>query len=520
MKTVAQQARAPGGPARADPLTERPDRRALGLLQTTVGNAAVSSVIRHLTIQRQPVTGQAKGPSKGAVLALGRWQGRVLTFGGLSIPLSEGAAKEFLAGQARAAFPDLEAIDVRSLGSVAGDRRAPVTSAEHRGAWAALAEAFEDWLPPMIRGERGPRGLPSAVAVDEALEGAMTVGRSPVPVRGIYLDATGVALLDDFHTPAEYRRIVTALASGGNAHVDIVIQHGAGGERQSRIAAGTRTVTGSPLPAEMRGPLVQGGWDAKDFLPDPPPGGAGAAKGASSGAGTAAGGRAAAGAGEHAPVRGHGPAESSGAHRAPAHAGSHAVEAGTDAARAGRWAKLGRVGRLLAEGILFALPDIALQIIMYRLEGQLDEQEKTNLRYGWEISIAPALDKYVESQQEELARREEQKLERCFLVVEFDVEYRAADKYGGMFGSPGPYLYESMTFRSARLANEKASSHKLVAQSKLHSWHGPDAPMPFKTYRVVTSIKLIESEELLKFEREAEARGYGGGRQYGRIPEY
>jgi hypothetical protein len=499
VKSLVDQARSQASSGGSSQPSRRPSS-ALGSLQATAGNAALSWAIARLSIQRSPPKRLPAGKAGGAVLALGRWQNRVLSFGGMSIPLSPGAAKEHLANEARAAFPGLDPVDVGSLSSVAGDKRAPVTSAEHGGAWATLADWFEHAESAGV--PRGARGLPSAVAVDEALEGAITVGGRPVRIRGIYLDATGVQLLDDFHTPAEYRRIVTALASGGNSKVEIVIRHGASGEHVSRIPAGARTVKGAPLPAEMRGPLVQGGWTGGDFLVDQPPPGAGAG----------------AMAGERAALEGHGVGATKAARVRPPVA-SGAAEMGSEAVRVGRWGRLGRAGRLLAEGILLAVPDIALQIIMYKLQGQLDDQEQTNLGYGWKFNIAPHLEKYVESQEQELIRREARKLERCYLTVEFDVEYRAADKFGGFAASPGPYLYERMAFKSARLATEKSSSHKLVAESKPGSWFGPKDPMPFKTYRIVTSILLIEAPELLKFERDIETRGYGGGRQYGRIPE-
>lgn len=194
--------------------------------------------------------GKAKGKGRGTVVALGRYQRKVL---GMS-----GNFEKALLMEAQ------EATGLRSilLLEVGG---------ELEGAQGRTTQAMSELFDRLW-----PSGLASGALVHEALEGGGAMN-----VRAIYLDTADVDLMrggplssrsaaghlagSGAQTSAEYRNVIAAIASG-NHNVDVYLRHEGG---LSVIKAHATEVTGAPLPEALRPHLPP------SFFRGRPPGGGG-----------------------------------------------------------------------------------------------------------------------------------------------------------------------------------------------------------------------------------------------------
>ena len=225
-------------------------------LQHALGNRAVAWIVQHQRapdrtppkVQRQDHEGSAARPAGGgdAVVVLGRWSQQITIPGRDPITLPAEGSRALLRGQAVAVLPGHEAVEIFQLPGAFGPSESGETpGAPRQGAFPALGQ--ENVRDVDRTGPPGWRGLPSGVAVQEALEGGLTIqGRR---VRAIYLNVDRVDLTRDTQTSSEYRQVVAALASGRNTEVDIVVRHGS---HTSIVRRGRNTVEGDPLPASLR----------------------------------------------------------------------------------------------------------------------------------------------------------------------------------------------------------------------------------------------------------------------------
>ncbi|MFI6875327.1 DUF4157 domain-containing protein [Streptomyces sp. NPDC050400] len=115
---------------------------------------------------------------------------------------------------------------------------------------------------PELFGELAPSGLASATVLQGALKGG-----GKLNIKAIYLNTAGVDLYRGgplyertasghlagagAQTSAEFRGLIAAMAAGTH-EVDIYIEHAGG---VSRIGVGARTVSGAPLPEQLRNHL-------------------------------------------------------------------------------------------------------------------------------------------------------------------------------------------------------------------------------------------------------------------------
>ena len=220
----------------------RAGRRLLAHELTHVVQQREGHTVRCIQRQDTPDTRSGGGPvpAQEAVVVLGSWDRTLTLPGGSTIRLPTEGSQALLRGEAIAVFPGHEPTEVMGLPGAFG-------SGAGGGAFPAITEEGQREREQDRSGPPGWCGLPSGVAVQEALEGGTT--SRGMRVTAIFINVDEVDLEDSRQTSSEYRQIVAALASGRNTQVDIVIRHGSG---ISRVRRGSQTVEGAPLPADLR----------------------------------------------------------------------------------------------------------------------------------------------------------------------------------------------------------------------------------------------------------------------------